>query len=141
HLHGGRVVQALRRGDAPPSGGPAWLVAAPVADLAVHLADLREALGAPADTGGVTARFGFAAYREWLHARLVAAGLPGIRLTDGRREWPVGPGEPVGSVTASAYELFRTITGRRSAAGIRRLDWTTDPTPYLDAIAPYPLPD
>lgn len=141
HLHGGRVVQSLRRGDGPLTTGPAWMAAAPVADLAVHLADLREALGAPADTTGVTARFGFTAYRDWLHVRLMAAGLPGIRLTDGHREWPVGRGDPVGSVTAPAYELFRTITGRRSAAGIRGLDWTTDPIPFLDVIAPYPLPD
>ena len=64
-----------------------------------------------------------------------------VLLTDGQHEWPVGPREPVGQVTASAYELFRTVTGRRSAAAIRRLGWTTDPTPYLDVIAPYPLPD
>ena len=141
HVHGGRVVQSLRRGDGPPAAGPAWMVAAPVADLAVHLADLREALGAAPDTAGAPARFGFGAYRDWLHQRLVAEGLPGIRLTDGQREWSVGPGDPVGSVTAPAYELFRMITGRRSADGIRRYDWTTDPSPYLDVIAPYPLPD
>ena len=142
HLHGGRVLQSLRRGDGPLATGPAWMLAAPVADLAVHLVDLREALGAPVpDVNGATARFGFGAYRDWLHQRLVAMDLPGIRLTDGRREWRVGPGEPVGSVTAPAHELFRMITGRRSAADIRRLDWTIDPTPYLDVLAPYPLPD
>ena len=32
------------------------------------------------------------------------------------------------------------ITGRRSATDIRRYDWTTDPTPYLTVISPYPLP-
>ena len=31
HLHGGRVVQSLRRGDGPLAAGPAWMVAAPVA--------------------------------------------------------------------------------------------------------------
>ena len=107
----------------------------------MHLADLREALGAPADTGGAPARFGFAAYRDWLHQRLVAEDLPGIRLSDGAPGVAGRPGDPVGSVTAPAYDLFRMITGRRSAADIRRYDWTTDPTPYLDVIAPYPLPD
>ncbi len=45
--HGSRLVTSLRRGDRPFEDGPPWLVVAPVADLAVHLADLREAIGAP----------------------------------------------------------------------------------------------
>ncbi|GAA4410741.1 hypothetical protein GCM10023168_30750 [Fodinibacter luteus] len=133
-LHGGRLVLALRRGDAAIADGPEWLVPAPVGDLAVHVADLREALGAPADTDGPVARFGFAAYRDWLHARLVAVGLPAIRLGDGSREWVVGDGEPAGSVTAPRHELFRMVSGRRSAAGIRGYAWTTDVGPATDAV-------
>ena len=85
-------------------------------------------------------RFGLGAYRGWLHQRLVALGAPALRLSDGEAEWVVGNGSPVGSVTAAPYELFRTITGRRSAAAIRALEWTTDPSPWLDVISPYPLP-
>ena len=106
----------------------------------MHLADLREALGAPDDTDGPVTRFGFAGYRDWLHARLVTVGLPAIRLSDGHREWTVGAGEPVGCVTAPRHELFRMISGRRSSATIRQYHWTTDPEPYLTVIAPYPLP-
>lgn len=51
----------------------------------------------------------------------------------------MGTGEPVGSVTAEPYELFRILSGRRSAEVIRALPWTTDPEPYLAVIAPYPL--
>ena len=75
-VHGCRVVQALRSGEEPLGAAPAWMVSAPAADLAVHLADLREALGLPADADGTTARFGFGAYRGWLHQRLVASGRP-----------------------------------------------------------------
>ena len=139
--HGSRLVTSLRRGDGPFADGPPWLVVAPVADLAVHLADLREAIGAPPEAGGAAARLGFAVYRDWLHERVVRRQLPALRLSDGHREWPAGEGNAVGGVTASAHELFRMISGRRSPAQIGHYDWTVDPTPYLPVIAPYPLPD
>ena len=102
---------------------------------------LREALGQPAESGSAISRFGFAAYRQWLRQRLVHQQLPALLLSDGRHDWPVGRGDPAGTVTAPADELFRMITGRRSRAEIRRYDWTVDPTPYLAVISPYPLPD
>ena len=139
--HGSRLVTSLRRGDGPVVNSPPWMVVAPVADLAVHLADLREARGMPPDTSGAAARLGVAAYRDWLHERLVRRKLPALRLSDGQREWQAGEGNAVGGVTASAFELFRMISGRRSPAQIGRYDWTIDPTPYLPVIAPYPLPD
>ena len=116
------------------------MVAAPAADLAVHLADLREALGLPPDTAGTAARFGFAAYRDWLHQRLVETARPALRLSDGERTWVVGAGSPSATVTAPPYELFRVITGRRSASAIRALDWTAEPGRWLDVLSPYPLP-
>jgi uncharacterized protein (TIGR03083 family) len=138
--HGGRLVTAIRSGEPAIVDGPPWLALAPVGDLSVHLGDLREALGVPADTDGPVTRFGFAGYRDWLHHRLITMGLPAIRLGDGHREWTVGEGEAVGGVTAPRHELFRMISGRRSAATIRQYDWTTDPEPYLTVLAPYPLP-
>ncbi len=139
--HGSRLVSALRSGDEPLVGSPGWLVVGPVGDLAVHLADLREALGAPPDPNSPVSRFGFAIYRDWLHQRLARVGLPALLLRDGRREWLVGEGEPAGAVTAEAHELFRMICGRRSAASMTDYQWTTDHTAYLPVIAPYPLPD
>ena len=61
-------------------------------------------------------------------------------LRDGTKEWTVGDGPPAGCVTADRYELFRMVSGRRSADRIATYDWTTDPAPYLPVIAPYPLP-
>jgi hypothetical protein len=34
-------------------------------------------------------------------------------------------------VTTTSYELFRALTGRRSAAQIRSWDWQVDPADYL----------
>jgi uncharacterized protein (TIGR03083 family) len=137
--HGCALVAGLRRGRPAVAGAEEWGYAAPVGDLAVHLGDLREALGLPAADGPL-ARWGFAAYRAWLGQRLAACGLPALVLDGGSRRWQVGDGEPAGSVAAAPYELFRIVSGRRSAARIRSLPWTTDPAPYLPVIAPYPLP-
>ncbi|WP_433158801.1 FAD-dependent monooxygenase [Kribbella sp. CA-247076] len=136
--YGGRLVTAMRRGELPD--GPPWLLSAPVGDLAVHLADLREALGLEPDERSPITHFGFAAYRDWLHARIAEHGLPALRLSDGHKDWVLGPGEPGTTLTAGRTELFRAITGRRSAAAIRAYEWSGDPSPYLPVIAPYALP-
>ncbi len=138
--HGSRLVAELRRGDGAFAEAPPWVVVASVGDLSVHLADLREALGFPPDETGPVAASGFGLYRDWLHQRLVQSGLPALRLSDGRREWLVGEGGPAASVTADAYELFRMLSGRRSARQITDYEWTGDPTPYLTVISPYGLP-
>ncbi len=130
----------LRRGAGLVGQAPPWLVAAPAADLSVHLVDLAEAIGQPAESGSAISRFGFAAYRQWLGQRLIHQQLPALLFRDGRHDWPVGRGAPAGTVTAPADELFRMITGRRSRDEIRRYDWSVDPTPYLAVISPYPLP-
>ena len=138
--HGRALTRALRQGSSPVEGAPDWAAAAPVGDLAVHLADLREALGIAPPDGSLVSRWGFAAYRDWLHRRLTDCRLSALELTDGKHRWQVGTGEPAGSVTADPHELFRIISGRRSADRITAHPWTTDPAPYLPVIAPYPLP-
>jgi uncharacterized protein (TIGR03083 family) len=131
------LVGKLRRGTA----GAAWMDSSPAADLSVHLDDLREALALPPDTESTVARFGFAMYRQWLHARIIERGLPALRLRGDGHEWVLGRGEPAATVTADRYELFRAITGRRSAERIRGYAWDGAADPYLPFISPYPLPE
>jgi hypothetical protein len=38
---------------------------------------------------------------------------------------------PAGTLNVGQFELFRAVTGRRSAAQIRRFDWSVDAEPYL----------
>jgi uncharacterized protein (TIGR03083 family) len=135
---GGRYAAMLRAGER--LAGPTWSLSAPVADLAVHVDDLREALHVDAGAGPAVTRLGFRAYRHWLHVRIVQRGLPALRLGDGTREWVLGDGEPAATLTADRHALFRAIAGRRSAREIRSYDWHGDPEPYLSVIAPYPLP-
>jgi hypothetical protein len=48
---------------------------------------------------------------------------------------------PAATVSAEAFELFRAISGRRSADQIRAMAWDGDPEPYVSTVSPYPLPD
>jgi hypothetical protein len=44
---------------------------------------------------------------------------------------PETTGAPAGTLDVEEFELFRALTGRRSAAQIRRFDWNVDAEPYL----------
>lgn len=138
--HADRLVTMLRRGEGPVFDGPAWMLTSPVADLAVHLEDLRAALGAQSDPDAPVTALGFAVFREWLHARIGACGLPALRLSDGTRHWVLGEGPPGATLTAPAPELFALLSGRRSLTRILDAGWDGDPAPYLPVISPYPLP-
>jgi uncharacterized protein (TIGR03083 family) len=140
HHHGRALVQSLRSGVERAVAGPPWMLTAPVADLAVHLDDLREALGADPEPDGDITRTGFAIYRSWLKTRLGETGSPTLALSDGPRTWVLGQGDPAATLTADRHELFRMIAGRRSEATILGQRWQGDPTAYLPVLSPYPYP-
>ncbi len=134
------LAAALRRGDPAACDVPEWMVSAPVADLAVHLGDLREALGLPPAPDSPIARAGFSLYRAWLGARVTARGLAPLRLVAGDREWLLGgDGEPGAVLRGEPHELFRAITGRRPLAEVKTMAWNGDPSAYLPVLSPYPL--
>jgi hypothetical protein len=51
-----------------------------------------------------------------------------------------GAGPPAATLAGAPFELFRALSGRRSAGQVRSLAWDGDPAPYLDVLSPYPLP-
>jgi hypothetical protein len=51
-----------------------------------------------------------------------------------------GAGAPAATLSAAPFELFRALSGRRSLDQVRSLAWDGDPAPYLEVLAPYPLP-
>lgn len=150
----GPQVEALA-GAFPGRAGEQW-----VTDATTHEHDIRVALGAhgarESDAVAIALDFlvtaGFA-------SSLVHRGLGAVEVRAGDRRWLVGGGEaptawdtllaadvdagsPSGgdgvepSITLSAtpFELFRALTGRRSAAQIAAYDWSGDPAPYVDAF-------
>jgi len=140
--HGQALVRAMRRGDTATTDVPAWMLGAPVTDLAAHLGDLYEALMLPDDTETLVARYGFASFRAWLGERIAASGLAPLRLADRAdpaSAWVLGgEGEPGASVEADRYQLFRAISGRRRLEEVRSWSWRGDPAAYLPVLSPYP---
>lgn len=135
------TLEPVLAGTAPAlPGSPGWLVSAPVADLAVHLHDVRGALRQPGDRDAPVTGLGLRIYARWLGQRLDQAGRPALRLRVAGRERVAGSGQPVAALAADAFELFRALSGRRSLGQVRALGWDGDPEPYLDLFAPYPMP-
>ncbi len=126
-------------------------------DLVVHEHDLRGALGSPGARDGaaldiaidVVTRFvaGTGAHVLGLGPLEVRAGSKtwilgtGTRVDGDNDTWrdAVGSGTPppevtsppVATVTATSFEWFRAITGRRSARQIRSFDWSGDVDRFL----------
>ena len=119
-----------------PAGlAPAALVTASL-DVGCHLHDLRHAVGEPGDRDAPTTAVAFAISRTWLAMRLDSARLPAVRMRCADGEWVLGQ-SPVGNtVHGDSFELFRSITGRRSHDQLLALDWDEDPTNVLDALGP-----
>ena len=139
---GQALVRAMRRGDTATTDVPAWMLGAPVTDLAAHLGDLYEALALPHETETLIVRYGFASFRAWLGERIAASGLAPLRLADPAdtaSAWVLGgEGEPAASLEAERYQLFRAISGRRRLEDVRSWSWRGDSSAYLPVISPYP---
>lgn len=112
-----------------------------VMDVVTHEQDIRAALGEPAALGSVGFDYGLQGFVLALDYRLKKQGLPALCLRAGDEEWTVGEGDPGATVTTTPLELFRALSGRRSAAQVRAYQWDGDPEPYLPVLSPFgPLP-
>jgi hypothetical protein len=60
--------------------------------------------------------------------------LPALRLSTGTTQWTVGTGEPVATVTANRYDIYRSLAGRRSHRQITSMDWDRDSHRWLPAF-------
>src|SRR4051812_38652160 len=131
-------LRALMRGEAPTGEGiPQFIDMILVTDLTVHEQDARDALGLPAVRDAAGVGIGLATYGFGVGYRIVELGLPALRLAYDGKERVLGEGEPVATVTAEKWELFRAFAGRRSRAQIAAYDWSGDPEPYLGVIPAY----
>jgi uncharacterized protein (TIGR03083 family) len=129
-----------------------------VTDVTAHEHDLRGALGreGPRDSDGVRIGADFLV-NVYLHPGASALGLDTLEVRAGDRTWIVGTGDPptgdidgasrvalmstdaipdltvtpAGTLDVEEFELFRALTGRRSATQVRRFDWSVDAEPYL----------
>jgi uncharacterized protein (TIGR03083 family) len=136
------------------------------ADLAVHEQDLRGALGRPGarDSEALTKGIDFLLSTVG-DPGATALGLGPLEISADGHSWIIGTGEAAAGDPAAAietalmtkempspqrsdakaslkgdrFELFRAMTGRRSAEQIRGFQWSTDPEPYLPLFAQGPF--
>ena len=109
-----------------------------VFDVTTHEHDLRGALDQPGarDSDSIEVGFGFLA--KSLDRIIKTQGLPTLQITAANRVLTLGEVAPGAEaeihLAGSSFELFRAFGGRRTLAQVRALDWSADPTPYLDAF-------
>lgn len=112
------------------------------ADLVVHLHDVQHALELPVDRESVGSIAGGRTYGSRIVDRWVEVGdtWVAIELPDGTRFEPTSPpadGMRTLELRASAYDILRSVTGRRSRAEVEALEWSEPPGELLDVLSPY----
>jgi uncharacterized protein (TIGR03083 family) len=109
------------------AAAPAEIAGQAVFDAVTHEHDLRQAIGAPG------ARESEAIDEAWawiVGARTRGGGHALCFVIDGTEEVS-GIGDVVATIEASRFELFRAVSGRRTAAEIEQYKWDRDPDPKL----------
>jgi uncharacterized protein (TIGR03083 family) len=108
-------------------------------DLTTHEHDVRLALGTPGarDAGVFDVALDFAVSNRGQYAPKP------IHIEADHLAWDLGDGEPVATLTADRFTLMRALSGRRTPAQIRALEWTGDPEPFIPMFAsgPFAFPD
>lgn len=111
-----------------------WIL---VTDVGVHLQDLQGALGTTEFKDALASSLALRSYVEAMRVRSVHEKIPAFRIRADNREWVIGNGDPVATLTGETWELGRAASGRRSPDQVRAYDWDGDPEPYLPLFYPY----
>ncbi|MBR8743762.1 maleylpyruvate isomerase N-terminal domain-containing protein [Nocardiopsis sp. MG754419] len=127
------------------SAGTRMRYTLPALDTWHHENDIRGALGLEprGDDADLLAGFVLGGL-----ARAWSADRPSVRVraTDTGHAWYLGEGDGQSAradltLDASAFELARAVTGRRSLDQIRALDWSGDPAPVVPLLSALPAPE
>ncbi|QRN79828.1 MAG: maleylpyruvate isomerase family mycothiol-dependent enzyme [Nocardiopsis sp. BM-2018] len=112
----------------------------PALDVWHHENDIRGALGLTAQTEDADQLADFplgGLAKGW------PAQVPSVRVvaTDTGQEWSLGEGAAL-TLSGTAFELARAVTGRRSVNQILAMDWTgADPAPVAPFLPTLPAPE
>ena len=102
--------------------------------------DLRTALGVPGARDDIAVKVALDELSGRFSDRVAASNLPPLRVTVEQWGTIAGAGHAVSCVVADRFEFVRAMSGRRSAAEIRRWNWGVDPDVYLPVISEVGLP-
>jgi uncharacterized protein (TIGR03083 family) len=105
-----------------------------VMDAFTHELDIRYAIGAELPGDHPAFAGAFTVLANGFAAAVNDHGLPALRLSTGSTQWTVGSGAPAATLTATRYDLYRSLAGRRSHHQITALDWDRDSHRWLPAF-------
>lgn len=110
-----------------------------IGDLVQHSQDIRSALelGRIADEETLVVALDF--YLDCFHRAVLEADAGALLVHVGDVEWHLGTGPVTATLSTTAFELLRSIGGRRSAAQIRSLSWTGEVERLLPLVSAYGL--
>jgi hypothetical protein len=117
-----------------------YLAAILIADAVMCEHDLRTALDAPGARDGIAVKVALDELSGRFSDRVAASSLPPLRVTVEQWGTIAGAGHAVSCVVADRFEFVRAMSGRRSAAEVRRWNWGVDPDVYLPVISEVGLP-
>jgi hypothetical protein len=109
------------------AAAPAEIAGQALFDGATHEHDLRNALGAPGARDSDAVEVGW----EWLLGARTRNGAPSLCFVVEGGEQMSGVGDLVARIGAPRFELFRAVSGRRTAAEITQYEWSCEPNPSL----------
>jgi len=118
------MLDAARAGLAPPNLA---------VDAVTHEQDIRGAVGASPVDDREALRFSLEVFALGVRFKLKHADGLTLRLaaTDSDFALVAGDGEPVATLRASEFELFRTLSGRRGRDAVLAMDWDGDGSAFL----------
>lgn len=102
--------------------------------------DLRTSLGVPGARDDIAVKVALDELSGRFSDRVAAQDLPPLRVTVEQWGTIIGEGHAVSCVVADRFEFVRAMSGRRSAAEIRRWNWGVEPEPYIPVISEVGLP-
>lgn len=111
-----------------------------ITDAAMCEHDLRTTFDIPGARDDIAVKVALDELSGRFSDRAESAGLPPLRVTVEQWGTIIGNGKAISCVVADRFEFVRAMSGRRSAAEIRRWNWGVDPDPYLPVISETALP-
>jgi len=132
------MITAMAKGERPwPDAAPPFSDRIVITDVGAHEQDVYGALGLVQHRESPAVKIGVSSYIGGLDLKLQALQSPAVGFVADDRQWVAGEGAPAATVTASRFELFRALSGRRAPEQVRALQWVGDPEPFVRFFYPY----
>ena len=118
---------------------PGFMPGITLGDLVAHEHDIRGAIHEPGARDSDAVAVSFAGNLRRLARKLEKADLGSVRVVTETGTVDVGSGEPGVSLHTTTYEMWRSLSGRRSRRQVESWDWTGDAAPVVSHWLEWPF--